>query len=360
MGASAVDWSMKARGAQLVDWRAASATAKRLCGPGPSVTAVDRARLNEDFAMAVSSAEALVTEFTDLSIEGSRTRAWVLGRGEWIDANLRSLERVVEPLAVKALGHKAQKLKAGWRTKTMGAQVGALFGYVSRKVLGQYDVFLPHDDEGLLYFLGPNVIAMERRFGFDREGFRLWLALHEVTHRVQFSSATWLRPYLTGMLDTYLATMELDPSRVLDNLRRAVEEARNSGSRPGMGIVLSMMSDEQKTLFERMQAMMSLLEGHASFVMNRLGADRVRGFDRMKRTLEQRRRNAGGLEKSFQKAIGFEQKIRQYSAGEAFVAEVVDEAGMSALNLAFSGPANLPTLVEVAEPSLWLSRVAPA
>jgi coenzyme F420 biosynthesis associated uncharacterized protein len=284
-----------------------------------------------------------------------------MSRGEWIDANLRSLERVIEPLALQALGEKTKRMKPGsWRTKTMGAQVGALFGYVSRKVLGQYDVFLPADDEGLLYFVGPNVVGLERRFGFDREGFRLWLALHEVTHRVQFTGAAWLRTYLMGMLETYLSTMELDPARIMDNLRRAIEDVRTSGSRPGMGLVFSLMSDEQKSQFARMQSMMSQLEGHASYVMNEVGKDHIRDFDRMKRALEQRRQSASGVEKSFQRAIGFEQKVRQYGSGEAFVAEVVAQAGMSALNRAFVDPMNLPGPEEIADPASWLARTAPS
>src|SRR5438105_8605861 len=151
-----------------------------------------------------------------------------MSRGEWIGANLRSMERVIEPLAIRALGDKAARLKAGsWKAKTMGAQVGALFGYISRKVLGQYDVFLPADDEGLIYFVGPNAVGLERRFGFDREGFRLWLALHEVTHRVQFCSTPWLRSHLTGMLETYMSSMELDPARLSENLKRAIDQVRN-------------------------------------------------------------------------------------------------------------------------------------
>lgn len=358
---SRVDWQMQNRGPQLIDWRTASATARRLCGPGASITPADRARLSDDLVKAVGSAETLVGEFTRLPLPSTQTRAWAMSRGQWIDANLRSLERVIEPLALKALGEKTKKLTAGgWRAKSMGAQVGALFGYVSRKVLGQYDAFLPADDEGLLYFVGPNVAGLEQRFGFDREGFRLWLALHEVTHRLQFTGAPWLRGYLTGMLDTYLSTMELDPARIMENLRRAIDEVRQSGSRPGAGLVFALMSDEQKALFERMQAMMSLLEGHASYVMNTLGAEHIRGFDRMKRSLDQRRQSASGVEKSFQRAIGFEHKIRQYGAGEFFVAKVVEQAGMETLNRAFVESANLPTAAEVADPGRWLARVAPA
>jgi putative hydrolase len=126
-----------------------------------------------------------------------------------------------------------------------------------------------------------------------------------------------------------------------------------------MGLIFSLMSDEQKAKFEQMQSMMSLLEGHASYVMNEVGKDHIRDFDRMKRALEQRRQNAGGVEKSFQRAIGFEQKVRQYGAGEFFVASVVDEAGMETLNRAFIDSSNLPRPEEVGDPARWLARVLP-
>ncbi len=355
METAKVDWSMGSRSARLIDWGTASEIGRRVGGVGTSVGAIERARMREDFAGLVPHAESLITDFTGLTVGGFRSRAWVMSRGEWVGANLRGLERMLEPLAERLLGDRPPR--ADIRRKALGAQIGGLLGYVSRKVLGQYDVFLPPDDDGLLYFVGPNVAEVEHRFALPQRDFRLWISLHEVTHRVQFGATQWLRPYLVGLVDAYLGTLDVDAGQLLRRLKRAAEEARAGASRRGAGALFLLMTPEQRELFHRMQAIMSLLEGHATFVMNAVAAGRVRDVGRMRRSLKERRRS-GGLERAFQRAIGFESKIRQYDAGEYFVATVADRAGMDGFNLVWNKEGNLPTIHEVAEPDRWLARVA--
>jgi len=278
----------------------------------------------------------------------------VMARSDWIRANLNGLQRLLEPLAERMLD--GRPTRAELKRKALGAQTGVLIGYVARKVLGQYDVFLPADDEGLLYFVGPNIVEAEQRFSLPPKDFRLWIAIHEVTHRVQFGAATWLRGYLAAQVDDYLASIQLDPHQMMNQLRRAAEEARSGADWRGMGGVFLLLSDEQRELFKRMQALMSLLEGHASFVMNEVARGHVGDVDRMRRALSSRRR-ASGVERTFQRAIGFEQKIRQYDTGERFVRAIVDRAGMSTFNLVWRGATDLPTLDEIGEPDRWLTRV---
>ncbi len=355
MGAATVDWSMGSRAAALVDWAAGAETARRVGGTGPRIPAVERARLREDLAELVPHAEGLVTEFTELSAGGFRSRPWVMSRGEWAGANLRGLQRLLEPLAVRILPEGANRSEI--RRKALGMQIGGLLGYVSRKVLGQYDVFLPPDDEGLLYFVGPNVVEAEQRFSMPRRDFRLWIALHEVTHRVQFGGTPWLRGYLAKLIDAYLATVEVESRAVREQLRRAAEEIRAGADWRGAGALFLLMTDEQRALFNKMQALMSLLEGHASYVMNEVARGRVEDLDRMRRSLKERRRSSG-VERAFQRAIGFESKVRQYDAGEFFVRSCVREAGMDRFNLVWRREEHLPTSEEVAEPSRWLARVS--
>ena len=208
MDATRVDWSMGSQAARLADWDAALAIGRRVAGPGVRVPPVERARMREDFAELVSFAEERITEFTALDPGGFRSRAWVMGRGEWIRANLGGLQRMLEPLAGRILAK--QSGHGTLRRKALGAQAGGLLGYVSRRVLGQYDAFLPPDDEGLLYFVGPNVAETEARFGLPHRDFRLWISLHEVTHRVQFGGAPWLRTYLRELVDMYFGTVQFD------------------------------------------------------------------------------------------------------------------------------------------------------
>jgi len=356
METSAVDWSMKGRAPGLIDWRSASQVGRSVAGAGPSSDAESRSLFREEMSAAVAAAEVLVSEFTGLSVRGPSSRAWVMGRGDWIDANFRSIERSIEPMLVRTITAEKGSVPGGLRTTALGAQIGGLFGYVSRKVLGQFDPFLPPDDEGLIYFVGPNILEIERRFALVPHDFRLWLALHEITHRIQFSEADWLRGHVLTMLDSYIQMTDLDPVRIIENLRQVAQDVRGSSQWRTIGVMYALMTPAQREHFHRMQATMSLVEGHASFVMNKVADGRIATADRMKVALAQRR-SIGGIEKVFQQAIGFDHKIKQYGAGEAFVAHVVESAGMETLNRAWLSPANLPTPDEMSEPDRWLARV---
>jgi coenzyme F420 biosynthesis associated uncharacterized protein len=356
MSAPDVDWSMGSQSARLADWDTAAEVGRRFAGAGIPVTAVERARMREDFAELVPESEGLIAEFTGMAPDGVRPRPWVMSRNDWIGQNLRGIQRLLEPLAARILARGSGK-RADFRRKGLGAQIGILFGYVSRKVLGQYDVFLPRDDEGLLYFVGPNIAEAERRFGLPQRDFRMWIAVHEATHRVQFSSTPWLKSHLSGMVDGYLSTVSLDSGELMRQLRRAIDEVRAGSDWRGIGVFYLLMNEEQREMFRRMQGVMSLLEGHASYVMNGVGEGRIAELDRMRRSLKERRRT-GGVERQFQRAVGFESKIRQYDVGERFVATIVDRAGMETFNLVWREEANLPTIDEVAEPDRWLARIA--
>ena len=353
MDATEVDWSMGSQAARLGDWDTALRVGRKLAGPGVPVPAVERARMREDFAELVPHAEDLIKAQTGMHVQGFRSRAWVMSRGEWIRANLNGLQRLLEPLAARLLATRPER--ADLRRKALGAQAGALLGYVARRVLGQYDVFLPADDEGLLYFVGPNVAEVERRYGMPTRDFRLWVAIHEVTHRVQFGQAQWLQGYLGGLVDTYLASVSLDSHELFEQLKHAAEEMR-SGDGDRIGGVFMLLNPEQRELFTRMQGMMSLLEGHASFVMNEVAREHVADVDRMRRALAARRQRSP-LERTFQKAIGFDHKVKQYDAGEAFVREVIGRVGMDGFNLVWRSAENLPSLDEVASPGRWVERV---
>ena len=346
-----VDWSMGSHAARLADWDAAIQIGRRVAGPGPKVVAEDRARLREDLALHVAHAEGLVTDFTGMTVTGFRSRAWVMGRGDWIRQNVAALQRLMEPLAQRLLEGKGNRPVIA--RKAVGAQVGALLGYVSRRVLGQFDVFLPPDDDGLIYFVGPNVVDVEQKFALEPADFRLWVAVHEVTHRVQFSGAPWLRSYLGGIVEEYLNTVSLDSRELLDQLRRAADEARAGIGPRG---ILRLLSPEQREIFDRTQAMMSLLEGHASFVMNEVGREHVPSLPRLKHAL-QSRRQVHGVEQRLQRAIGFDQKVAQYDTGERFVREVVARLGMQGFNLVWEGRENLPQPGEIADPERWITRV---
>jgi coenzyme F420 biosynthesis associated uncharacterized protein len=349
--------SMMLAAQRLIDWRTAAVVGKRVAGNGPAMTAIERARIAEDFSELLPQAERLVASFTGLDPGERAARPWVMTRGQWLEANLRAFERVLEPFAQKVLTGRRESPVAQLRRKSLGLQVGGLLGYLGHKVLGQYDLFAPPDDEGMLYFVGPNVVGVERKFGFNPRDFRLWLCLHEVSHRVQFAGVPWLRGHLSGLVDSYLSSVELDPKQLLESLKRAVVEVREGNAEwRGLGWIFLLMTPEQRDMFRRMQAVMSLLEGHGNFVMDTVAQDRIAGADTFRRRLQERR-NRRGAERAFQKAIGFDSKVRQYDIGERFVAQVVERAGMPGFNRVWEQSANLPTLDEVNQPDAWLARV---
>jgi coenzyme F420 biosynthesis associated uncharacterized protein len=343
--------------ARLVDWKAAGRSARRFAGATASVAPADRARLAEDVAEVVETADSLVSEFTGLSLNGSPpSRPWVMTRGEWIDQNLRGFEQILEPVARKLLDHKNGHGSGTLRRRVLAVQFGAILGFLSRKVLGQYDLFVPGDDRDLVYFVGPNIVELERRHRFPEQDFRMWLALHEVTHRLQFEAVPWLRPYVSGLVGSYLETIELDTRKMLDRLRRAYDEVRAGTGQRDLGILFALMSPEQRETFRKMQGLMSLLEGQGNYVMQRLSEGRVRGAERMQRTLQSRRVRKG-WNRVMQKAVGLDVKVRQYDLGTNFCYEVAGLAGDEGFARVWERPENVPTLEEIARPQDWVERV---
>ena len=342
---------------RLIDWGAADRVGRTVAGLGQTLSPVERARLVEDFSELVPEAEAMVQEFTGLQPGSQRSRAWVMTRGQWLHQNLRGFERVLEPFAKKLVGNRPDGALAGVRRNILGAQLGALLGYLGHRVLGQYDMFLPPDDDGLLYFVGANVAGVESKHGFAPHDFRLWICLHEVTHRLQFGGAPWLRGYLTGLMDSYLSSVELDPSWLMERLRAALDEVRTGRVERGFGWVFILMSPDQRDMVKKMQAAMSLLEGHSNYAMDEVGRDRIPDSESFRETLHERR-NRVGLERAFQRAIGFDVKVRQYALGERFTRKVIEEVGMERFNRVWEEPSSLPTMDEIRHPAGWVARVA--
>ena len=189
----------------------------------------------------------------------------------------------------------------------------------------------------LVYYVGPNVLVLEKRFAFRPRDFRLWIAIHECTHRAQFTGVPWLKPYYLSLVDASLSSIDPDPRRLVQALTRAAEEMR-AGRNPldDGGLVALLASDEQRGALSEVQALMSLLEGHGNSVMNKLGAEHVAGQARMARVL-QARRQSGGVSAVLQKLVGLESKMRQYEVGETFIAEVERIAGPRGIDAAWRG-----------------------
>lgn len=362
--ADAVAAGTDAEPVEPIDWDLALRIARRVAGrpSGAGTTAADS--LRADFAEVTTEAEALVADFTGLHAAGP-AQGQTLDRSGWIEANIASMRRLLAPLTDKLGGRIASSPLAPVGRTVAGAEFGVLLGWVAKRVLGQYDLLVPDDGattarsgpDDAVYFVGVNVVALEQRHAFRPRDFRLWIALHELTHRAQFTGVPWLRPYFLSLVEQSLSLVEPDPKRFVRVVGRVADDLR-AGRNPldAGGLVGLIATPAQQVLLDRTQALMSLLEGHGNLVMNHLGRDHVAGQARMARILAARR-SAGGLSAVVQKLLGFELKMRQYEIGERFCEAVVNEAGMGALDYAWRDSESLPTSAELAAPDDWLRRV---
>jgi coenzyme F420 biosynthesis associated uncharacterized protein len=344
-----------------LDWRLAERVAVRVSGREPFAESYLADSLEADFAELTEEAEGLVAEVTGLRASTGPARARVTDRIGWIQANLASFQRLLRPLTDK-LGDRLGGPAGAVTTRIAGAEVGFLLGWMSTRVLGQYDLLIIEDedpdDQDVVYYVGPNVLALEKRFAFPPREFRLWLALHEVTHRAQFTGVPWLRGHYLSLVEQTLSSVEPDPKRFLDALSRAVDDLRR-GRKPleSGGLVALLATPEQRLVLDQVTGLMSLLEGHGDVTMDRAGAGRVPSAARFARVLRERRANAKPMARLLQRLIGLEAKINQYAQGERFIHEVEQAAGERAIDVAWQAPDRLPTVAEIRDPGSWLERV---
>jgi coenzyme F420 biosynthesis associated uncharacterized protein len=344
---------------ELVDWPLAVRVASSVAGRGPDTTTNLRAEVRQDFKRFTRQSDDLVREFTGLVPAQPAPDPIVLDRPGWVRANIDSFQGLMRPLAERLSG--SISLRGPMRRITSGAlgiQIGLLLGYLSSKVLGQYDLVLATEGGGRVYFVGPNVVDVERRLGFVPSDFRFWITIHEITHRTQFTGVPWLRDRVRALIEKAIGGMELDPSTVKRILERGKDLLLKGPSAWKTASLMSvLMSDEQLALLDEMQALMCVVEGHGTFVMNRLGAQLIPTFETMREAIEGRRGAATGPERTLQRAIGMEMKYDQYAMGEHFFNIVAERAGLDAVNKVWESEATMPTLDEMRAPESWLSRV---
>jgi coenzyme F420 biosynthesis associated uncharacterized protein len=343
-----------------VAWDVAERVAGVVAGREPFAESYHADSLVPDFEELTAEAEALVEAETGLRSLAGPARARVLDRKEWVHANIASFQRLLHPLTEK-LGDKVAGPLAPVARAVAGAEVGVMLGWMSGRVLGQYDLLLVEDedpeDQDLVYYVGPNVLAIEKRFAFPPRQFRLWLALHEVTHRMQFTGVPWLRPHFVSLVGQVVDSVDPDPKRFLESFARAADDLRQ-GKNPldQGGLAALFASADQRAVLDQIGGMMSLLEGHGDVTMDRAGAGRVPEAPRFSRTLSARRQSAKGIVRLVQQLVGLEAKMNQYAQGERFI-EQVEAAGPELLDRAWDGPENLPSLAEIREPEQWIERM---
>ena len=343
----------------MVDWALARQVARLAAG-----AEVESADPGGDIVGLSTEMEAHVADYTRLELHGQAPAPELLTREEWAAMNLESLSQLLEPVAARLdqrmawAGPLAGALRAATGA-TLAAEAGLVMGYVSTRVLGQYELSLlqPEAPPRLVY-VGANLRRAARELRVDRDSFYGWIAIHELTHVFQFQGVPWLRDHVSRLLRDYMRTVEVRidsgaagglPSS-LPNPARLVESFREGG------LAALVQTREQRSLMRRLQSVMAVIEGYSDHVMDALGSRLLPAFDGLRRAMDGRRRSRSAPERVLERLLGLDMKLRQYELGRGFCDGVAREVGVEGLNRVWAEPAALPSLMELESPATWLAR----
>ena len=300
---------------------------------------------------------ALVRGCTGLEAGERTAPVLVVDRAGWVQANADAFRTILGPLVGRLTEKRPPSgLTLAVGSRITGAEVGGLLGFLASRVLGQFDPF--HEPSGRLLLVAPNLVHVERELGVDPTDFRLWVCLHEETHRVQFTAVPWMREHLQGLIAETAGTLGGDAGGVVDGGISRLRELLGYREGRGTGSLVELLSSPaQRELLDRVTAVMSLLEGHADYVMDEVGPEVIPSVADIRRRFNERRKGVGALDRLLRRLLGLDAKMAQYRDGARFVRAVVDKVGMDDFNVIFSAPEQLPTRAEIADPALWVSRV---
>ncbi len=341
-----------------IDWERARRVALRLSS-WDQKPLEGRQRLEADYLRYSQQSEAVIRDFLGVALPAPIERVEVVDREEWLEANFATLKNTLKPLEAvyrqwRAGGRQPTPLDA----QLAGVQLGGMFGYLARRVLGQYDLSLlsPEPQErGVLYFVEPNIAKVQNELGLG-DDFRLWIALHEVTHVFEFEAYPWVRGYFQDLLERFMTQTASSLSEQGVGLPQVFKRLAE-----GMSLerhwLSWLLTPQERLLFERIQALMSLVEGFSDFVMNRLGRELLPSFEHIEARIKAKKADRSALDDLLERLIGLDLKRAQYREGEAFVKAVVASRGLPFLLQVWDGPENLPSLLELRAPERWIKRI---
>lgn len=367
----------------LVNWDLAANTAAKLTPAGPKMTSTEITSAVENLRELADKSVGHVHEITklDAARDLRDSELLVVDRASWAKASSQSFRSLLQPTLEELARTRADQLTAATAAlggTVTGAQLGSILAFLSSKVLGQYDPFATWGADtstgalgtgGRLLLVAPNIISVERELNVEPQDFRLWVCLHEQTHRVQFAAAPWLKDHMreqiglltSGLMDKAdtLAERLAAAAKSLGKSARSVSAGNGESDEPaGPGGVLSVIQDpEDQAVLSHLTAVMSLLEGHANVVMDAVGPDIVPTVKTIRQRFNARGKDRGALEKWIRHVLGLDAKMRQYSDGARFVRAVVDKAGMEGFNRVWASAECLPTEKEIHNADLWIARM---
>jgi len=344
----------------LVDWGFAKATGRLLVQAGPKVTPGQAAEVVASLRSASDRSRGPVAETARMHAPEGASPVLIVDRPGWIDANVDSLQSMLEPVITAIIDKRktpagSSSLMMGVSGKVTGTEVGTLTAFLASKILGQYD--LAPDGTPRLLLVAPNVLQAEHELHVDAADFRLWVCLHEETHRVQFTAVPWLRQHVIDSARKLSLDLTPDPEKLgeqISQIARNMPDALRSG---GNGLTDIFATTEQRAEIAKVTAIMALLEGHADVVMDDVGPAVVPTVDHIRAKFQQRRQGVGGLDKILRRLLGLEAKMRQYRDGALFVRAVTDKVGTDGFNAVWTSPDTLPLPAEIDDPQAWVRRV---
>lgn len=365
VGARVRDYAAAQSRPRVIDWERARAIAIRM-NVGTRLSAGQREHLTDYYRSLVDRAVPLIAEYTGEALSSPAQHVYAFDRIDWIDANLEGFAEVLRPLETMPELPDQPALRLGvllWgrMSQTVATtEVGVLLGYLARRVLGQYDLVLLGREPlaaGRLYFVEPNVVWLERMMRLNGADFRLWLALHETTHAFEFEAHPWLRDYVNGLIHDWVKRLQSDTEalkRVWQAIRDLPSISRGESERSWLELF---MSSEQRALFQRLQAVMAVIEGYSNHVMHAVGRSIIPSYAEIVRQFERRQQQRTVAEQLLARLTGLDLKLEQYRLGEAFANQVVQRYGHDVLRLVWTGPEYLPAMDELREPDRWVARV---
>jgi coenzyme F420 biosynthesis associated uncharacterized protein len=356
-------------GRTMIDWDLAVSAASRIAGPGPAITRPDADAVVAELKAGADRSTGLVREFTGLVASERTAPVLVVDRTGWIQANADGFAQGMGPHVDKLQARRGSTPNAvtdAVGSKVTGLEVGGLLGFMSSKVLGQFDPFysgpgLPGDTgpaAGRLLLVAPNIVHVEQELGVDPTDFRLWVCLHEETHRVQFTAVPWMKDHIHSEIENLVGAVDLDPAKIAAMVGDAVKRMGDLVRGDGDVSLLDLFSTpEQRVVMERLTGVMSLLEGHADVVMDGVGPSVIPSVDHIRTTFNKRRKGAGPGDRLLRRLLGLDAKMAQYRDGAKFVRGAIDRVGMEGFNAVWSEAAHLPSKDEIGDPEAWVRRV---
>ena len=343
-----------------VDWGFAKATGRRLVQAGPRVTPAQAAAVVASLRSAAERSRGPVAETARMHSPAGSSPVLIVDRPGWIDVNVDSLRSMLEPVVAAMLAKRKTSIPGSDLVmevggKVTGAEVGTLLAFLASKILGQYD--LAPDATPRLLLVAPNVMQAETELGVNPADFRLWICLHEETHRVQFTAVPWLRQHVIDSARKLSLDLAPDPDQLGDKIlqiARNLPDAMRSG---GNGLTDIFATPEQRAQIAKVTAIMSLLEGHADVVMDDVGPATVPSVEHIRSRFQERRNDVTGVNKMLRRLLGLEAKMRQYRDGAVFVRAVTDKVGVDGFNAVWTSPQTLPLPEEIEDPARWVQRV---